>query len=65
MEKSYRERDEKNPKLEGKLFASLSGTDQNRVLMEVIDSAGRSRPKVTADPESCAGRVEGSGWRRC
>jgi len=38
----------KNLKLEGKSFASLSGTDQNRVLMEVIDSAGRSRPKVTA-----------------
>lgn len=38
----------KNLKLEGKPFASLSGTDQNRVLMEVIDSAGRSRPKVTA-----------------
>jgi len=33
---------------EGKAFQSLSGAEQNRVFMEVIDGAGRSRPKVTA-----------------
>ena len=33
--------------LEGKPFQSLSGADQNRVYMEVIESSGRARPKVT------------------
>ncbi len=33
--------------LEGKPFNQLSGQQQRQVLMEVIDSAGRSRPAVT------------------
>jgi hypothetical protein len=38
----------KNLGLEGKAFQSLSGADQNRVFMEVIESSGRSRASVTA-----------------
>jgi hypothetical protein len=34
--------------LEGKPFQSLSGADQNRVFMEVIEGSGRSRATVTA-----------------
>ncbi len=37
----------KKLKLEGKPFNQLSGQQQRQVLMEVIESAGRSRPAVT------------------
>lgn len=37
----------KKLKVEGRLFQELTGEQQRQVLLEVIDSAGRSRPRVT------------------
>ena len=38
----------KNAGFEGRQFNSLTGEQQNRVFMEVVESSGRSRPAVTA-----------------
>lgn len=38
----------KNLKLDGQPFEKLSGADQRRVLIEVIESAGRPRPRANA-----------------
>ncbi len=38
----------KSARVEGKAFQSLTGAEQNRVFVEVIESSGRSRAAVTA-----------------
>jgi hypothetical protein len=49
--------------LEGKPFNQLSGQQQHQVFVEVIDSAGRSRPAVTQKIPRLRWLEGGYGWQ--